>query len=273
MAVHRLREAYADDLARYRCARSAAAKQQLLAAAAQALLTHSADAEAAALALGQLHLRLSPQEEPNPAAATAAGTIAAAAAADGVYGSGAAAAAVSSSAANRGPTAVLLEQVVTLQRSDVPLLLDCLQDTTNSASSQVLNAATEAGAPATAAAAAAAVDGSVASAGSSTVTPSMLRAMVVGGWTTQGPQALRRASNVLQLCLAFQPSCLDLIDAIKAAEMCSRPAGKHNRHGHSRDLQYPSPAGWSPEYQQAREAAMAQVSCPATTPDWWHSMG
>jgi len=85
-----------------------------------------------------------------------------------------------------------------------------------------------------------------------------LHALVLGGWSSQGAQALRRCQPVLLLCQSAGAAADELLAAIMSREVACRAAG-HNRHGHSASLQYPGPEGWSQEYAAGRAAAVAAV--------------
>lgn len=88
------------------------------------------------------------------------------------------------------------------------------------------------------------------------VTPGLLRTMVPGSWCTQGAQVFKRNLLVRQLCQHFGGQCDDVLAGVKALELCQREKG-HNRHGHTVSMAFPGPAGWTPEYQAARLAAVA----------------
>lgn len=207
-----------------------------------ALTQHADDAESASAALVQLQLQVDLQESLDHAESAPA-SAATAAAATGTH---------------KGPPASLLGQTVVLQRSDAPLLLEAMHSTTlrtSPGSSSSSNNITGSDSVTSSTAPAAAVDGD----GTGKVvlvTPSMLRALVLGGWTIQGPQTLRRSSVVLQLCTAFGESCAELLEAVRSADKCRRAAGQYNRHGHSSSLQYPGANGWTQEYADERLKAV-----------------
>eukprot|EP00798_Chlamydomonas_sp_ICE-L_P016432 gene16432-22646_t len=75
----------------------------------------------------------------------------------------------------------------------------------------------------------------------------VLRGLVLGGWTTLPPQALRGSSVVWNACTAYP----DMLDVLMSASKCARTSGC-NRHGHSAELNYPGPCGWRLEYQEQR---------------------
>lgn len=54
------------------------------------------------------------------------------------------------------------------------------------------------------------------------VTPSVLRVLVVGGWCTQTAQVLRRSVLVQQLCSKFGDCCDDLMAALRAQVRSAR---------------------------------------------------
>lgn len=142
--------------------------------------------------------------------------------------------------AGKGPAATLLGQTVMLLRRDVPAVIEYVKSQSSAME----------------------VDGCAAP--SAAITSSMLRALVLGGWTSQGPQGLRRAASVMELCICFGEGCQDLLAAIKSMEKCKRPPGQYRSSGHSSTLQYPGPANWSQAYASERAAAVALhpgVSC------------
>lgn len=87
------------------------------------------------------------------------------------------------------------------------------------------------------------------------VTPQMLHALVLGDWSRQRPQVCRRSLLVKQLCQHFGSDCSDVEAAMQAEEVCCRPK-VCNRHGHTAELPYPGPAGWTEAYAAARMAAV-----------------
>lgn len=225
LAVGRLQEALSAQLRGYKQARIEAAKQQLLKATAALLMRHAADPDAACEELKQLKLQIPAKGD----AVHAGGKQRLAAA--GVDGA--------NSNSSSGPSASLLDVTYTLQRTDVPALLEALGASYSMAPSTPVQ-----GAPTDAATAGTVSTGSV--------TAGLLRMLVLGPWSTQGAQVFRRSLLVQQLCQVLD--CADLQAAISAQEVCRREEG-HNRHGHSASMPFPGPDGWTEEYAVARLAA------------------
>lgn len=144
----------------------------------------------------------------------------------------------------KGPLAVIQGQQVYLQRNDVPAILEeCLSMMKAGAGADTAAAAAGGSQPA--------------------VTADMLKALVLGDWCTQGAQALRRATLVLQLCQELGPDGTEMLDAIKAVELCQRTSGP-NKNGHSSSLQYPGPDGYSEEYAAKRKAGLQEKLAEAS---------
>ncbi len=134
----------------------------------------------------------------------------------------------------------MLTVTSTLQRTDVPALLELLGVVCGPQLEQPVGSLQQAG--------------HVVSLGA--VTPGLLRMLVLGSWCTQPPQVFRRNQLVQQLCTHFGSECEDVLAAVKGRELCSRAVG-YNRHGHSAGMPFPGPDGWTEEYEAARRAAVA----------------
>jgi hypothetical protein len=181
------------------------AKQQLLQAAAALLLQHPTDADAACKELMQLRLQIQAE---GGEAAPAAGSS--------------------------GPTASLLDVSYTLQRTDVPVLLEQL------GASCGADPAAQPEQPCADPVQAGAQQSVTVNPGS--VTPGLLRTLVLGSWCTQGAQVFRRNLLVRQLCQHFGAECDDVLAGVRALELCRREKG-HNRHGHAACMAFPGPDG------------------------------
>jgi hypothetical protein len=226
LTVGRLQEALSTQLRGYKQARIEAARQQLVKATAALLVQHAADPDAACEQLKQLRLHIPAKGDAELAS----------------YKQKLASAGVEG-ANSSGPSASLLDVFYTLQRTDVPAVLEALG----------AGCSMEASTPARDASADAATAGS-ASAGS--VTAGILRVLVLGPWSTQGAQVFRRSLLVQLLCQVLD--CAELQAAISSQEVCHREVG-HNRHGHSASMPSPGPDGWTEEYAAARLAAAADM--------------
>lgn len=217
LAVSRLQEAHAAHLKDLKQARLQHAKQQLLQAAVALLLQHPTDSNAACKELMQLRLHINAEGGEAPP-----------------------------SAGSSGPTATLLDVSYTLQRTDVPALLEQLGASCGADSAQQPGP----GGPVQAGA----QQSMTVNPGS--VTPAMLRTLVLGSWCTQGAHVFKRNLLVRQLCQHFGGQSNDVLAGVRALELCHREKG-HNRHGHAASMAFPGPAGWTPEYEAARLAAVA----------------
>lgn len=236
LTIGRLQEGHATDLKGYKQARLQYIRQRLLKCAATLLVRHTEDPDKACRQLERLQLH-------------------SAAAAEGDAAAGAAASKPQAPASSiTGPTASLLNASYTLQRTDVPALLEELgasfgfDQQSHQQSAQDRSSAGSAGCAAA---------GPSCSAGS--VTPGLLRMLVLGAWSTQGAQALKNSLLVQQLCMHYGAECEDLMSTMRAREVCCRQTG-YNRHGHSASMPFPGPDGWTEEYAAARLAAIAETS-------------
>jgi hypothetical protein len=88
----------------------------------------------------------------------------------------------------------------------------------------------------------------------------VLHALVLGGWCSQPAQVLRRCALVQQLCKGLGQPGEELVAAIIAQSVCKRASATCNGRGHTAELPYPGPDGWTPEYAAARTSAIAAVA-------------
>jgi hypothetical protein len=175
LAVERLQEACAPQLKSYRQGRLEEAKQQLLQVTANVLRRHEGNADKACAVIQKVQL-LVRGTSGKDADHTVAG---------------------SSCASSSGPTARLLNVAYTLQRTDVPALLELLcavpgAQPTGNKSPQHTEDVVSIGA----------------------VTPGLLRMLVLGPWCTQPAQVFRNSQIVQQLCAHFGSECEDLLEAV-----------------------------------------------------------
>lgn len=88
--------------------------------------------------------------------------------------------------------------------------------------------------------------------------------LVLGGWTPEPPQCLRRFSTEIidgvDAAGGGGEGGLSgkLRDAILQQELCLRTIGC-NRHGHTAELQFPGPMGWTEDYAAARRSNLEQA--------------
>jgi hypothetical protein len=244
LAVQRLRLAMAEQLGSYRQARAAEAKRQLVAAAAQQLLLHADSASAASAALEQMgHMQLQP--------------MGGAASSNGTRQHSRGAATKAALADVKGPTATMLGQTVSLQRIDVPAIIEHLRAQGAAGVGGSDSSRSPTPSPKPKKARRGDYNSSPSKGGSSSrAKPVMLHALVLGNWCSQPPQALRRCAVVQKLCQGFGEHGKDLVSAINAQDVCKRPRGHCNAGGHTAGLPYPGPEGWTPEYAQARTTAV-----------------
>jgi len=223
LAVGRLQEALAPQLKSYKQARLEEAKRQLLQVTANVLRQHAGDADKACAAIQEVQLLVRAGEAVEQTTAHD-----------------------SSTAGSGGPTARLLNVSHTLQRTDVPALLELLGVSCGEKPEQPAGSISPMQAEHEA--------GGVVSTG--VVVPSLLRMLVLGPWCTQPAQVFKRSEMMQQLCAHFGSECDDLVAAIKGREVCNRTVG-YNRHGHCADMPFPGSDGWTEEYAAARVAAVA----------------
>lgn len=223
LAVGRLQEALTPQLKSYKQARLEEAKRQLLQVTANVLRQHAADADKACAAIQEVQLLVRVGEAAEQTTAHDSGT-----------------------ASSSGPTARLLNVSYTLQRTDVPALLELLGVSCGEKLEQPAGSISPMQAEHEA--------GGVVSTG--VVVPSLLRMLVLGPWCTQPAQVFKRSEMMQQLCAHFGSECDDVVAAIKGREVCNRTIG-YNRHGHCANMPFPGADGWTEEYAAARLAAVA----------------
>ena len=84
------------------------------------------------------------------------------------------------------------------------------------------------------------------------VTWDIAMALVTGDWTTVPPSALASHLPTIQNYVDCSAESWSLIEQeVRAERACTRSKG-HNRHGHSVDLKYPGPMGWTEAYARTR---------------------
>lgn len=218
LAVGRLQEACAPQLKSYKQAQLEEARRQLLQVTANVLQRHAGNAGKACAVIQKVQL-LVRGTSGKDADHTVAG---------------------SSCANSSGPTARLLNVAYTLQRTDVPALLELLcavsgAQPTGNKSPQHTEDVVSIGA----------------------VTPGLLRMLVLGPWCTQPAQVFRNSQIVQQLCAYFGSECEDLLEAVHGQEVCCGAFGS-NKHGHCADMPFPGPDGWTAAYAEAWLAAVAE---------------
>lgn len=275
LLLSRLREATASQMQAYRKARVAAATEKLVAAAAGVLYTHQHDASAASAALQQLYLSLGPQQvqdvQKRPEGSSK-GPLAV------LLGQ--------QVCLQRSDVPNILEVCISRKAAGTPttdsptseadgqqttpymtllaaytLLLQAARQASPADGSAGLpsvdqqSSTTPADTPAATDTAAPGLMVAAAQSSKPSITSDMLRALVLGDWCTQGPQALKRASLVLQLCQELGSEGVEVLEAIMSLERCVRTS-RPNRNGHSSKLPYPGPAGYSIEYAAMRKAAL-----------------
>jgi hypothetical protein len=252
LAVQRLKHALAEQLAGYRQARAAEAKRQLVAAAAAQLLLHADSASAASAALEKLgHMQLKP-----------VGAAVATSTADAEQSDGKPQTAVAG-VKGPGPAASLLGMTVSLQRIDVPAILEQLKTQSNpgaaGAAASSGSKSPDHGPPPSKSQrthVTSTPHGTTSAGSSDWATHGVLHALVLGGWCHQPAQVLRRRAPLQQLCHDLGQPGEELVAAIIAQNLCKRDSSSCNGRGHTAELPYPGPSSWTPEYAAARNEAI-----------------
>jgi hypothetical protein len=251
LAVQRLKHALAEQLAGFRQARAAEAKRQLVAAAAQQLLLHADSASAASAALekmGQLQLK------PVGAAVTTSAAE---------QGDGRADSAV---AGVKGPAATFLGMTVSLQRTDVPAILEQLKTQSHPEGAADIAASSGSKSPGHGPPPSksqrthlSSTPHGTGSSAADWATHGVLHTLVLGSWCHQPAQVLRRCALLQQLCRYLGQPGEELVAAIIAQDVCKHGSGSCNGRGHTAELPYPGPDSWTPEYAAARNKAIGRA--------------